>query len=171
MDDGIRIRHLRDDDPPRMADAFQAAGWPRRRTLFERYVAEQDEGARVVLVAQSADGAIAGYGTVCWEPDYPPFLVARIPEIQDLNVLPGFRRRGVASRLMDEAERRIGERGDVAGIGVGLYDAYGPAQRMYVLRGYVPDGRGASHRNLPVRGGDTVPADDDLVIHLVKRLR
>jgi hypothetical protein len=59
----------------------------------------------------------------------------------------------------------------VAGIGVGLYDDYGPAQRMYVLRGYVPDGRGASHRNLPVRGGETVPADDDLVIHLTRRLR
>lgn len=170
MDDGIRVRPLRDDDPRRLADAFQAAGWPKRRTLFERYLAEQDEGARVVLVAES-DEEICGYGTVCWEPDYPPFLVARVPEIQDLNVLPRFRRRGVASRLMDEAERRMAERGDVAGIGVGLYDDYGPAQRMYVLRGYVPDGRGACHRNLPVRGGDTVPADDDLVIHLVKRLR
>lgn len=170
MNDAIRIRPMHAGDPPRIADAFQAAGWPKRPTLLERYLAEQDDGARVVLVAESG-GEIRGYGTVCWEPDYPPFLVARIPEIQDLNVLPRFRRRGVATRLMDEAERRIGERGDVAGIGVGLYDGYGPAQRMYVLRGYVPDGRGASHRNLPVRGGETVPADDDLVIHLTKRLR
>lgn len=170
MDDAIRIRLLQVGDPPRIEEAFQAAGWPRRRTLLERYLAEQEDGARVVLVAECG-GEIRGYGTVCWDPDYPPFLVARIPEIQDLNVLPPFRRRGIASRLMDEAERRIAERGDVAGIGVGLYDDYGPAQRMYVLRGYVPDGRGASHRHVPVRGGETVPADDDLVIHLTRRLR
>jgi GNAT superfamily N-acetyltransferase len=170
MRDETEVRLLEAGDPERIWAAFQAAGWPRRPTLLERYVAEQDDGARVVLVAESG-GEIRGYGTVCWDPDYPPFLVARIPEIQDLNVLPPFRRRGIATRLMDEAERRIAERGDVAGIGVGLYDDYGPAQRMYVLRGYVPDGRGASHRNLPVRAGETIPADDDLVIHLTKRLR
>jgi ribosomal protein S18 acetylase RimI-like enzyme len=169
-DGGIRIRLLEPADVEPILAAFQAADWPRRRETLERYLAEQDEGVRTVLVAVEGT-VICGYGTVCWEPDYPPFVAAGIPEIQDLNVLPPFRRRGIATRLMDEAERRIGERGGVAGIGVGLYDDYGPAQRMYVLRGYVPDGRGASHRNLPVRGGETVRADDDLVIHLTKSLR
>jgi GNAT superfamily N-acetyltransferase len=168
MEAEIRLLEPADVEP--VLAAFEAVGWPRRRATFERYLAEQDEGVRTVLVA--FDGAeVCGYGTVCWEPHYPPFVAAGIPEIQDLNVLPRFRRRGIATRLMDLAERRVAERSEVVGIGVGLYDDYGPAQRMYVLRGYVPDGRGAVHRNLPVRGGETVRADDDLVIHLIKRLR
>ena len=170
MESEIQIRALQAADVEPIVAAFEAAGWPKPRSQYERYLVEQDDGERAVLVAV-AGADVCGYGTVVWEPDYPPFLIARIPEIQDLNVLPRFRRRGVATRLMDEAERIIGERGRVAGIGVGLYDDYGPAQRMYVLRGYVPDGRGAVHRNLPVRGGETVRADDDLVIHLTRRLR
>jgi GNAT superfamily N-acetyltransferase len=165
----VRIRPLEAGDVEPIVAAFHTAGWPKPRAQYERYLSEQDDGERLVLVA--FDGTdVCGYGTVCWEPDYPPFVAAGIPEIQDLNVLPRFRRRGIATRLMDEAERRVAERGRIVGIGVGLYDDYGPAQRMYVLRGYVPDGRGAAHRNLPVRGGETVRADDDLVIHLTRRL-
>jgi GNAT superfamily N-acetyltransferase len=166
----FEIRPLQPGDVEPIVSAFLAADWPRRRELYERYLAEQDADERVVLVAM-AGAEVCGYGTVCWEPDYPPFRIAGIPEIQDLNVLPRFRRRGIATRLMDEAERRIAERGTVAGIGVGLYDDYGPAQRMYVLRGYAPDGRGIVHRNLPVRGGESVVADDDLVLHLTRTLR
>jgi GNAT superfamily N-acetyltransferase len=169
MDADIQIRPLQPGDVEPVVAAFAAAAWPKRPELYRRYLAEQDAGERVALVA-TADGEICGYGTVCWEPDYPPFVAAGIPEIQDLNVLPRFRRRGIATRLMDEAERIISGRGAVAGIGVGLYDDYGPAQRMYVLRGYVPDSRGAVHRSLPVRGGQPVVADDDLVIHLTRTL-
>lgn len=43
---------------------------------------------------------------------------------------------------MDEAEKRIFERSEVAGIGFGISADYGAAQRMFVKRGYVPDGRG-----------------------------
>ena len=64
---------------------------------------------RAVLVAV-AGAEIRGYGTVCWEPDYPPFVAAGIPEIQDLNVLPRFRRRGIASAMLDHAEAMAAER-------------------------------------------------------------
>ena len=84
-------------------------------------------------------GEVAGYLTVDWQPAYPPFRQEGIPEIQDFNVLPPLRRRGIGGRLMDEAERRIAERASVAGIGVGMFGDYGAAQRMYVKRGYVPD--------------------------------
>jgi GNAT superfamily N-acetyltransferase len=170
MESEIHIRPLQESDVEPIVAAFLAARWPKPRAQYERYLAEQESGVRSVLVAM-AGAEVCGYGTVAWEPDYPPFMVARIPEIQDLNVLPRFRRRGIATRLMDQAERLVGGRGDVVGIGVGVYDDYGPAQRMYVLRGYVPDGRGASWRNQPVHGGETVRADDDLVLYLIKRLR
>jgi ribosomal protein S18 acetylase RimI-like enzyme len=113
----------------------------------------------------------AGYGTVLLQATYPPFRDASIPEIQDLNVLTHFRRRGVASRLIDEAESRIGARGDTAGIGVDMTENYGAAQRMYVLRGYVPDARGLMYSEQPVEYfGPAVIPDDDLVMYLTKHL-
>jgi ribosomal protein S18 acetylase RimI-like enzyme len=115
-------------------------------------------------------GVFAGYVTIRWQSDYAPFREQSIPEIADFNVLPPFRRRGIGTALMDEAERRISERSPMAGIGVGLYADYGAAQRMYVLRGYVPDGHGLSYRGRQVLGGEKVVVDDDLTLHLTKRL-
>lgn len=163
----IAIRPLEPGDVDALAEAF--ASWPKSRAVFEWYAAEHAAEHRVVLVARCGE-QVCGYGTVAWRPDYPPFRENGIPEIQDLNVLPAFRRRGIATRLMDAAEAQVATRSPVVGIGVGLYDDYGPAQRLYVGRGYVPDGRGASWRDRPVAGGETVVADDDLVIHLTKCL-
>lgn len=54
------------------------------------------------------------------------------------------------------------------GICVALFDDYGPAQRLYATRGYIPDGRGACHRFTPLRRGDVITLDDD---HLLDFLR
>jgi Acetyltransferase (GNAT) family len=101
---------------------------------------------------------------------YPSFLAAGIPEIQDFNVLPHFRRRGIGTHLMDEAERKVSERSDVAGIGVGMSPDYGAAQRLYILRGYVPDGKGPTSDGSPVRPGDEITVNDGLVLYLTKVL-
>jgi ribosomal protein S18 acetylase RimI-like enzyme len=114
--------------------------------------------------------AIAGYLTVVWVSAYGPFARAAIPEIQDLNVLPQFRRRGIASALMDAAEAAIAARTDIAGIGVGLYADYGAAQLMYFRRGYLPDGRGVTYRGVTVAAGSRVPVDDDLALMMTRRL-
>jgi hypothetical protein len=87
-----------------------------------------------------------------------------------LNVLPGFRRKGLATRLLDRAEEEISRRSSVAGIGVGLHPGYKQAQKLYVKRGYVPDGRGVTYRDRYVEEGASVVLDDDLVLHLTKRL-
>jgi ribosomal protein S18 acetylase RimI-like enzyme len=83
-------------------------------------------------------------------------------------VLQEYRRKGIGSALMDEAETRIFQRGSAAGLGVGLYADYGNAQRMYARRGYVPDGRGLIYNNKPVPPGGHVLVDDNLVLYLVK---
>jgi hypothetical protein len=58
---------------------------------------------------------------------------------------------------MDAAEEVARDRGVVAlGITVGLSGEYGPAQRLYALRGYVPDGRGAGRGQQPVSKGARV---------------
>jgi GNAT superfamily N-acetyltransferase len=94
----------------------------------------------------------------------------KIPEIQDLNVLPAFQKRGIATQLLDRAEAEIAGRSAVAGIGVGLHPGYNNAQKLYVKRGYIPDGRGVTCRDRYVQEGEQVVLDDDLVLHLTRRL-
>lgn len=83
---------------------------------------------------------------------------------------PRFRRKGVGTRLMDEAELKVSKRSGVVRIGVGLSPDYGPAQRLYVLLGYVPDGRGLTSRGRPAPRGSAVPVDDGLILYLAKEL-
>ncbi|MEE8353507.1 MAG: GNAT family N-acetyltransferase [Dehalococcoidales bacterium] len=164
----IAIRPFEAADVETITAAFAAIGWHRTESQYRRYLEEQVRGERVVLVAH-LDGSFVGYLTVAWRPDYPPFARDGIPEVQDLNVLPECRRRGVATALMDEAERLVSARSPVIGIGVGLFVDYGPAQRLYARRGYVPDGEGIYYRERPVTPMREVMLDDDLVLHLTKQ--
>lgn len=149
--------------------AFAVIGWDKPVSLYRSYLSEQGRGERNVFVAFSDDG-FAGYVTVVWRSEYPPFRSEGVPEIVDLNVLPRFRRRGIAARLMDEAEKLAAERSPVVGVGVGMTADYGAAQRMYVKRGYVPDGRGLTSHHRPVRRGNRTMVDDGLVLYLTKNL-
>jgi GNAT superfamily N-acetyltransferase len=161
------IRALRDDDPEVISAALTALGWDKPLRKYEKYLADQRAGLRNVLVA-TVDDEYAGYVTVWWESPYEPFN--GIPEIQDFNVLPKFRRRGIGTGLMDAAEALVAERSDVVGLGVGLYADYGTAQRMYVCRGYVPDGRGLLYNLRQVPPGEMVRNDDDAVLMFTKSL-
>jgi hypothetical protein len=71
---------------------------------------------------------------------------------------------------MDEAERIASRYADTVCLSVGLHEGYGSAQRMYVRRGYVPDGTGAWYRGEPCTPYSDYPVDDDLVLHLYKKL-
>lgn len=162
------IRALRDDDPEVISAALTALGWDKPVSKYKNYLADQRAGLRNVLLA-TVDEEYAGYVTVWWESPYEPFN--GIPEIQDFNVLPKFRRRGIGTGLMDAAEALVAERSDVVGIGVGLYADYGTAQRMYVRRGYIPDGRGLLHNLKQVPPGEMVRNDDAAVLMFTKSLR
>ncbi len=164
------IRDIEEGDTEMIASAFQAIGWNDPEGKYRSYLKEQEEGRRVVLVAD-IDGEFAGYGNVIWSSAYVPFQERGIPEVSDLNVLPKFRRKGVATAIMDRAEAMISQRSDHAGIGFGLYAAYGAAQQMYVRRGYVPDGRGITYNWRLASEGQQVRVDDELVLWLVKEMR
>jgi len=163
----IRIKRLKAQDIPRITSVPSFLNFNASASYFETLLAAQEKGEIVFLVAHSGN-TIAGFVFIKWHADYPPFAEQGIPEIRDLRVLAEFRRRGIATTLMDEAEKRIFERSKIAGIGVGLYADYGPAQRMYILRGYVPDGRGLSYKNRPVYPGHDVFVDDDLLLYFIK---
>lgn len=163
------IRLLQSTDIPEIAAAFQQLGWNKPASQYERYLMEQEQKARIVYVA-FVEGTFAGYLTICRTSDYEPFRKEHIPEIMDFNVLPQFRRQGIGTQLMDRAEREIAKVSSVAGIGVGMTPDYGAAQRLYVLRGYIPDGHGLCYHDHPVRYGEKVTVDDDLVLYFTKNL-
>lgn len=169
IDGDLLLRPIAAHDVEPIVRAFAAIGWNKPATQYWRYLAEQQADDRRVIVAL-ADGAFTGYLTIAWRSQYPPFVEQQIPEIQDFNVLPHARRRGIGSRLMDEAEAIVATCSPIVGIGVGLHAGYGAAQRLYVRRGYIPDGRGLMWRNQPVAEARPVPVDDDLVLYFTKSL-
>jgi len=165
----MNFRCLKAADPSLIEAAFTGIGWSKPAEQYERYLAEQQAGRGLVLVSD-VDGEFAGYVTLNWYPSYPPFQEAGIPTIQDLNVLPRFRRRGIGGALIRAAEGAAGERSEVVGIGVGLGPDYAAAQRLCVRLGYVPHGRGVAYDDRLVGRGEHVVVDDDLVLHFTKRL-
>ena len=164
------IRLLERKDIPKIALAFRQLGWNKPASQYERYLVQQKMNLRDVYVA-FVEEQFAGYLTICWEANYRLFHEKNIPEIVDFNVLPSFRRMGIGTQLMDKAEREIAKVGPIAGIGVGMTADYGAAQRLYVLRGYIPDGLGLHWRDHHVQFGEEVKVDDDLGLYFTKELK
>ena len=163
------IEQLTEDRVDWLTEQFTRLAWSKSDGYFRECFAAQEHGEMIVLVTRTGE-QLHGYLKVVWKPDYPPFRDQSIPEIQDLNVVPASRRQGVATRLMNAAEHIITERSSVAGIGVGLHPGYAAAQRMYVLRGYIPDARPITYGNKFVVEGQNVKLDDELILHLTKSL-
>lgn len=166
----LTIRLLEASDIPQIAKAFKELGWNKPASQYERYLMEQKSKIRVAYVAL-VDKEFAGYLTVCWKSSYGPFREKNIPEIVDLNVLPKFRRLGIATQLMEKAEDEISRVSTVAGIGVGMTADYGAAQRLYIRRGYIPDGLGLHWRDHHVCYREALTVDDDLALYLTKELK
>lgn len=134
------------------------------------YLAGHLEPDGASLIATNGSDVV-GYVAIVWESDYAGFRDRGIPLLHQISVSEPWRRRGVATLLMDAAERLAGARGIATlGITVGLFDEYGPAQRMYGRRGYIPDGRGACQDHRPLREGATVRLDHDVMLWLTKDL-
>lgn len=143
--------------------------WYTSKDYFYKCLEENDQGSRVTLLAYF-EGTLAGCCHLLLASDYPNFKRDNIPEINDLNVFPEFRRKGIASKLFDEFEEIASKRSGQIGLAVGLYKDYGNAQRMYNKRGYVMDGHGISYKNIEVKPGEQVSVDDDLLLYLIKDL-
>lgn len=166
----IKIRKLKGSDCEVISQAFKNQGWEKRVEQYQKYLKEQEVRVRDVLIAL-INGNFAGYLTIMWKSNYPYFRENQIPEIVDLNVLKKFQKMGVASTLMDFAEKMVSKKSKIIGIGVGLSGDYGNAQRLYVKRGYVPDGLGISQNEKYPEWGETVKIDDNLVLCFTKELQ
>jgi GNAT superfamily N-acetyltransferase len=145
------VRPISSDALDPLLSAFAHAPYRKTARQFERYLNEHLAGERVTLVAWRGVAAV-GYVNLLWESAYPPFAERSIPEVNDLNVLVEWRRRGIGSELVRAVEGIAREEGHpVVGIGVGMTTGYDSARRLYPKLGYVPDGRGPR----PSAHGDT----------------
>jgi GNAT superfamily N-acetyltransferase len=135
-----------------------------------KYLADHAEPEGASLVATHGRDVV-GYAAIVWKSNFAGFRDRGIPLVHQVAVAGPFRRQGVATLLMDRAEQRARDRGiAMLGITVGLSGEYGPAQRLYGQRGYIPDGRGACRGQRPLRKGMQVTIDDDLIMWLTKDL-
>ena len=168
MKEGVIIRRMIKADIEHISQAFIHQGWPGREDILTSYFQEQENRERDVLVAES-DGFVAGYITILPAAKHGPF-VGVYPELSDFNVFEPFRNQGIGNQLLEEAEKRVWLLSEIVTLGVGLHSGYGPAQRMYVKRGYIPDGSGVWFRDHPLAPYSSCENNDDLVLYFSKRL-
>lgn len=166
----IRIRPLTARDIPTIVRAEEAQGWHPSAEGYEMRLRDMQEGKCTALVAE-LDGQVAGYINLYYHPVDGPFIDKGWPVIVDFGVLMNCRRRGVGTALMDAAEALAAQMADTVCLGVGLHSGYGSAQRMYVKRGYLPDGSGAWYRGSVCPEYAPCANDDDLLLFLSKRLK
>lgn len=142
--------------------------WADEAGYFEEAWQEQGEGKRLVVLA-FLDNRLCGFAHYNRFPRYAPFHRLGIPEIQDLFVLPEFRRSGVGAGIVGFCEMlgRDDEKADI-GIGVGVSGKFGTAQRLYARLGFLPDGAGVVFDREGVRDGEVKPIDDRLCLMLMK---
>ncbi len=140
LDRKMNVRSMRQADVDVIMHTFLKQGWHPRKEVYENYWNEQEEGKRDVFVAE-VDGKMAGYITLLRRAKSGPFA-EKYPELKDFNVFQIYQNNGIGWMLMDEAEKKAKAYGDYVTLAVGLHSGYGTAQRMYIKRGYVPDGSG-----------------------------
>src|SRR5262249_59328607 len=110
----ITLHELRAEDIPRLAATDGGPAWKGRDKRWKRYLADQSQGLRVVLLAEMAGGIVA-YGSLVWASQHPHFRNAGIPEIQDLVVAQRQRRAGLGTRMIRALEDRARAAGRPAG--------------------------------------------------------
>ena len=160
------IRNMIKSDIESLSHGFMNQGWPAREEILASYFWEQASGDIEILVAE-IDGAVVGYVTILPSAKHGPFAEV-YPELSDFNVFEPFRNQGIGNQLLEEAEKRVKFVSSKVTLGVGLHLGYGPAQRLYIRRGYIPDGTGVWYRNQPLEMNATSQNNDDLVLYLVK---
>lgn len=168
QDNEVTIRTRTAEDAQIIADEQIRQGWHSSPEWFLKELRDHEEGKCVSLTAEYM-GNVAGYVNVYRAAKEGPFVSSGYPEINNFGVLQKYQRHGIGSRLMDAAEQIAADFADTVCLGVGLHNGYGSAQRMYVKRGYVPDGSGVWYGEKPCTPYDTqYTCDDDLLLYMSK---
>lgn len=167
--DDVIIRSMIYADIKVLAIGFTEQGYHKPEEQFINYYKEQENNEKKVIVAE-VNGNTAGYVTLIPFAAAGPFSGKKLPEIVDFNVLIKYQKKGIGNRIMDIAEQLAKELSDRVTLAVGMHSGYGTAQRMYVKRGYIPDGSGVWYKDRQLEPYTACENDDDLILYLVKDL-
>lgn len=168
-DGEILVRDMVQGDAQIITCEEIAQGWNQTIEKYEMRLQHQASGRSVALFAEYK-GNVAGYVNVYQDSGNGPFASQGYPEIVDFGVLEKYRNNGIGSRLMDIAEQIASDYSDTVYLGVGLHSGYGSAQRMYVKRGYIPDGSGVWYHDKVCPQYEDCCNDDSLILYLSKAL-
>ena len=167
----LEVKPLKIDNFAIISNAFQNIGWNKPVVLFQQYHNEQSQGLRQCYVAFENDEFV-GYCTILHKSKYENFSIQNIPEISDLNVLPLYQKRGIATQLIKECEKYAKEilKIDKIGLGVGLTTDYVNALNLYLKLGYKFDGYGVAYCGKTLKYGETATIDDEMNLYLTKNI-
>ncbi len=163
------IRNMQESDIQRFYEGFAAQGWNKPVSLFQKYYTEQQNGSRTVYVAAS-ENHVLGYATLLPKDENGPFKDQNVPVVCDFNVLEQYQRQGVGTAILDQIESDVRQYADKICLGVGLHRGYGPAQRLYIKRGYIPDGSGVWYDDAVLEPYAPCCNNDNLILYLSKDL-
>ena len=164
----IEIRQMTREDIPAICKADGD-----ETTAFVNYLNGQlvfQDNRECAALLALCDGRVAGYVFLFYECRWGALKNQGLPGICDLVVFEPYRRKRIASRLMDSAEALARRVNTKIYLEVCLNAEYGPAQRFYALRGYVPDGAGVYYEDRVLPKDEACKNDDELTLCLVKEL-
>jgi len=169
QDKKLLIRSMEIGDDKIFQETYLSYGWDSSIEVYENYYIEQEENKRKVFVAV-CEGEVCGYCTLVLNPAEGPWIGKGYPEIVDLSVFNHMQNRGIGNKLLDVIEQDAAKISDTVFLAVGLHSGYGAAQRIYVKRGYIPDGNGVWYQGKPLEQYAPCCNDDDLLLFMSKKL-
>ena len=141
----------------------------KNKAYLKNQLINQDKGECSALVALWGQ-EVADYVFLYYKCRWGALGGLGIPGVADLIVFEEHRRKGIATALMDAAESIAEKHGGKVYLEVCLNSEYGPAQRFYIKRGYVPDGKGVYYEGRVCETDAPCKNDDELTLCLVKEL-
>lgn len=169
-DNNLIIRSMIKSDIEDIVNGFKEQNWYKPYEIITEYYNQQESNEKWIIVAE-VDGYVAGYATLLTCANDGPFANKGIPQIVDFNVFIKYQRQGIGNKIMNIVESIAKEISDHVTLSVGLHSGYGSAQRIYIKRGYIPDGSGVWYKNSQLEQYAQCENDDDLVLHLIKSLK
>ena len=167
----ISVMSMMIKDIDGIINGFKEQGWEKPGEVLELYIDEQNKGEVYIFIAEY-NGFVAGFTALYPSAKEGPFINKNIPEISDFNVFAKYQRKGIGNKILDTAEKvafEISETKKIS-LGVGLHSGYGAAQRIYIKRGYLPDGSGVWYNDKPLEQYADCRNDDNLILFLSKSL-
>ena len=169
VDEKITIRKMTIEDIPLICKAENDES--ESNVTYLKNHMENQENKKCSAFIALYDEQIAGHAFLYYECRWGGLKNQGIPSVVDLAVYDAYRRKGIATALMDAAELEARSLHSKIYLDVCLNSDYGPAQRFYILRGYVPDGAGVYFEGEVLGLNASCRNDDELSLCLVKELR